>query len=52
MYTGTLIEELLATVERAEQSSQNDSRLSEEEVNRWFAQSDVVLIEQYYQGVA
>lgn len=50
MYTGTLIEELMATVERAEQHTRQLDQ--GEGVDRWFAQSDFALLEQSYQGVA
>ena len=51
MYTGTLIDELMATVERAEQSTREREAVAEE-VERWFAQSDFARLEQTYQGVA
>jgi hypothetical protein len=51
MYTGTLIDELMATVERAEQSTREREALTEE-VERWFAQSEFARLEQTYQGVA
>ena len=51
MYTGTLIEELMATVERAEQTTR-EREVIKAEVDRWFAQSDCAFLEQTYEGVA
>ena len=51
MYTGTLIEELMATVERAEQTTREREVITAE-VDRWFAQSDFSFLEQTYEGVA
>jgi hypothetical protein len=51
MYTGTLIDELMATVERAEQGTREREAVTEE-VERWFSQSDFAHLEQTYQGVA
>ena len=51
MYTGTLIEELMATVERAEEQAR-EHQPTTEDVERWFTQSNLVLLEQNYQGVA
>jgi hypothetical protein len=50
MYTGTLIEDLMATVERAEQQTYQQKQ--NEDVESWFAQSDFALLETNYQGVA
>jgi hypothetical protein len=36
MYTGTLIKDLMATVERAEQSVQQKRTTEETELERWF----------------
>jgi hypothetical protein len=36
MYTGTLIKDLMATVERAEQSVQQKRITEETELERWF----------------
>lgn len=47
MYTGTLIEDLMATVERAEQQA----RAQQDELESWFASSELV-VEQNYQGAA
>lgn len=51
MYTGTLIEELMATVERAEEQAR-DHQARTEDAERWFTQSEYVYLEQSYQGVA
>jgi hypothetical protein len=46
-----LIEELMATVERAEEQVR-EHQPTTEDVERWFTQSNLVLVEQNYQGVA
>jgi hypothetical protein len=51
MYTGTLIDGLMATVERAEQTTREREVIATE-VDRWFAQSDFAFLEQTYEGVA
>ena len=52
MYTGTLIDELMATVERAEQTTREREVIATE-VDRWFAQSEFArFLEQTYEGVA
>ncbi|HEX3321877.1 MAG TPA: hypothetical protein VHR84_14310 [Terriglobales bacterium] len=50
MYSGKLIEELTATVERVEALLPEQSRT--DNVEDWFRQSDFALLEQTYQGVA
>jgi hypothetical protein len=50
MYSGTLIEELTATVERVE--AQAPEQVRTKSVEDWFRQSDFALLEQNYQGVA
>ena len=51
MYTGTLIDELMARVERADPGTREREAVTEE-VERWFAQSEFARLEQTYQGVA
>ena len=51
MYTGTLIEELMATVERAEQHTRAPEPVTED-IDRWFADPEFALLERNYQGVA
>jgi hypothetical protein len=53
MYTGTLIEDLLATVERAEQSVQQKRLIEQTELRRWFElQSPPIDREPVFAGAA
>jgi hypothetical protein len=54
MYTGTLIEDLIKTVERAEEHAQEETMVQEVRLSYWYAaaQREMSQLEQTLAGVA